>query len=111
MARDRLFLIQPGFETPAREGRFVCPFCNQLEGLISSFPELAAGLDIERVPFPRPRKRVIEAIGEESQGLPVMILYDNQPGELPVHEGKAYANNFERILALLAERHGFPKYV
>ena len=35
MAKDTLFLIAPGFEDPKHPGvRFVCPHCNQIEGLL-----------------------------------------------------------------------------
>ena len=110
MAKDRLFLIKPGFTDPKREdGPFVCPFCNQIEGLFASFPELAANIDVERVDFPRPRAAVIAAVGETNQELPLLVF-----GDAPPADGKApgetnYVQDTNRILALLAERHGFPR--
>ncbi|MER8472301.1 DUF3088 domain-containing protein [Mesorhizobium sp. M1328] len=109
MARDTLFLIQPGFSDPKHPGRtFVCPFCNQVEGLLAAFPDLAARLDVERVPFARPRSKVIDALGEWHQSLPVLVIGSNPPTGLPTAKGKAFSDDTRRILALLAERHGFP---
>src|SRR5690242_16196552 len=112
MTRDKLYLIEPGFNVEGKPGqRFVCPFCNRLEGLLRSFPEIAAKIDVERVAFPRPRQRVIDEIGEANQSLPVLILTDDSPTDLPSANGKSFANDIERILALLSERHGFPAHL
>ena len=112
MTRDKLYLIEPGFSVEGKPGqRFVCPSCNRLEGLLRSFPEIAAQLDVERVAFPRPRQSVIAAIGEANQSLPVLILSDNPPSDLPRANDKSFANDIERVLALLSERHGFPEHL
>jgi hypothetical protein len=48
--RDRLLLLKPGFEDPAFPGqRFYCWHCALIEGVLASFPELAARLDVERI--------------------------------------------------------------
>lgn len=108
MARDRLFLIQPGFADPKHPGRaFVCPYC-KVEGLLAAFPDLASRLDVERVPFARPRSKVIDALGERHQSLPVLIIGSDPPADLSTARGKVFADDTRRILALLAERHGFP---
>ncbi|GLQ09465.1 hypothetical protein GCM10007913_13970 [Devosia yakushimensis] len=110
MAKDKLFLITPGFTDPKRDdGPFICPFCNQVEGLLASFPELAKKVDVERVDFVRPRGKVIDILGEENQGLPVLILGDDPPIDAKSANGYHFIGDTRRILELLAERHGFPK--
>lgn len=110
MAKDQIFLIAPGFTGPKRDdGPFVCPFCNQIEGILASFPDLAKSVDVSRLPFPRPRQPVIELIGEDNQGLPVLVFGDNPPADAKVAKGRYFIDDTKRILALLAERHGFPK--
>ncbi|OWJ69110.1 DUF3088 domain-containing protein [Inquilinus limosus] len=112
MSRDRIFLIEPGFEDPKRPGeRFVCPHCNAIEGLLAAFPDLAARLDVQRVPFPRPRLPVIAAVGEANQALPVLVLGDEAPppADAAVYEGARFVVGSGRIIELLAERHGFPR--
>ncbi|MDM9645571.1 DUF3088 domain-containing protein [Rhizobium sp. S163] len=110
MSRDTLFLIAPGFVDPKQPGQtFVCPHCNAIEGLLSSFPELSSRIDVHRVPFPRPRRDVIEAVGEENQSLPVLVLAGDPPPDAAQWEGKYFVTKTGRILELLAERHGFAR--
>jgi hypothetical protein len=112
MARDRLLLLQPGFTNPQRpDGPFVCQHCLPIEGLLAGSPAQAAGLDIERVDFPRPRPRVVAALDEAHQGLPVLILGDEHPvpDDAQALGEVRFVNDTRRILALLAERHGFPQ--
>ncbi|MBP0583025.1 DUF3088 domain-containing protein [Labrys sp. LIt4] len=110
-SRDKLFLLEAGFEDPNHPGQhFVCPHSNQIEGLLVSSPELAGRLDIERVPFARPRRAVIAELGEANQSLPALVL-----GQGPIPEDAerfgdvAFVKPTRRILELLAERHGFPR--
>lgn len=109
MAKDTLFLITPGFADPKHPGvSFVCPSCNQVEGLLASFPDLASRLDVKRVGFARPREAVIALVGEANQGLPVLILAQDPPSDASEQEGVFFIKDTARILELLAERHGFP---
>jgi hypothetical protein len=110
MARDKLFLIAPGFADPKHPGvSFVCPYCNAIEGLLASFPDLASAIDVERVAFLRPRQKVIEVAGEENQSLPLLILAESPPDDAGNWNGTRFVNSTDRILELLAERHGFPR--
>jgi hypothetical protein len=112
MSRDLLLLLEPGFEDPAHPGeRFVCPHGIPIEGLLAADPERAARLDVQRVPYPRPRPAVIAALDEAHQGLPALVLGDEHalPEDAKTLDGKHFVNDTRRILDLLAERHGFPK--
>lgn len=110
MAKDTLFLIAPGFEDPKHPGvRFVCPHCNQIEGLLAAFPDLAAGIDVHRVGFQRPREAVIAAVGEENQSLPLFIFAGDAPGDATAKGETHFIQDTKRILQILAERHGFPQ--
>ena len=109
MAVDTIFLIAPGFTDPKRDdGPFICPYCNQIEGILASFPLLAAKVQVTRLPFPRPRQPVIDLIGEDNQGLPVLVLGDNPPPDAKQANGHYFIDDTRRILELLAQRHGFP---
>jgi hypothetical protein len=112
MSRDKLFLIQPGFEDPAYPGQFfVCPDCNAIEGLLASFPVLAASLEVERVPFGRPRQAVVELLGVSNQSLPVLVFTsdDGVPADAWSANGRRFVSSTTRILELLADRNGFPR--
>lgn len=109
--RDKLFLLQPGFEDPAYPGqRFYCWHCALMEGVLASFPDLAGQLDIERIAWPRPRYAAIDLVGEENQSLPLLVLADGEssPHQTGTNEGRAFVANKDKILAVLSERHGFP---
>ncbi|GAB7540146.1 DUF3088 domain-containing protein [Burkholderia sp. 22PA0099] len=112
MSRDLLILLEPGFTDPAHPGeRFVCPDGIPIEGLLASDPARAAQLDVQRVPFARPRQTAIAALDEAHQGLPVLVLGDEHPVPDDAQRlgDKRFVTETKRILALLAERHGFPK--
>lgn len=109
--RDRLFLLRPGFADPAFPGKiFYCWHCALMEGILASFPDLAARLDVERIAWPRPRHDVIALAGEENQSLPLLVLADGEtsPHQTGTHEGRAFISDKDAILAALSERHGFP---
>jgi hypothetical protein len=112
MSRDLLLLLEPGFTDPRYPGeRFICPDGAPIEGLLASDPARVAGLDVRRVPFERPRQAVVEALDEAHQGLPVLVLGDEQPApdDAQTLGERRFVTDTRRILDLLAERHGFPK--
>lgn len=111
MSDDRLFLLSPGFQDPARPGRFfVCPFCNAIEGLLGSFPGLATQLEVHRLPFEKPRDALVELLGDQHQSLPLLVFDDTRPvpDDIQVANGKRFIEEPQRILKYLAERYGFP---
>jgi hypothetical protein len=112
MSRDLLLLLEPGFTDPKHPGeRFICPHGAPIEGLLASDPSKSASLDIQRLPFARPREVAIQALDADHQGLPVLILGDEHPtpADAQTLGEKRFVTDTNRILALLAERHGFPK--
>jgi Protein of unknown function (DUF3088) len=112
MMRDRLFLLRPDFTDPAYPAkRFYCWHCALLEGVLASFPELAPRLDVERVAWPRPRKAVVDLVGEEHQSLPLLILADDAPDDLATgHYGRVrFVAGKDEISNVLSRRHGFPE--
>ena len=110
--KDKLFLLMPDFIDPKfPEHRFYCWHCALIEGVLSAFPNLAKQLEIQRVPWPLPRKAVVSSVGEENQSLPLLVLTEGQPSQFQTGTfGKlAFINDKDKILAALAERHGFPE--
>lgn len=112
MSRDLLLLLEPGFTDPAHPGeRFVCPHGVAIEGLLASDPARLERLDVKHVSFLRPRHDVIAVLDHEHQGLPVLVLGNEHPlpDDAQTLGDKRFVTDTKRILALLAERHGFPK--
>lgn len=109
--KAKLLLLPREFDDPAHPGqRFLCRHGALVEGVLQAFPEVLAQIEIERVPFPRPRARVIELVGEAHQGLPLLVLPagETRPSATGRAGGRSFAAGAEAILATLAERHGIP---
>jgi hypothetical protein len=112
MKRDRLYLLKPDFEDPAYPGkRFYCWHCALLEGVLASFPQLSARIDVERIAWPRPRQAVIEMVGEANQSLPLLVLADDAPEGLATgyYQGRRFIADKDVILRALSLRHGLPE--
>jgi hypothetical protein len=73
MGKHTLFILKPGFYD-GDEGPFYCPHSAAIEGILKYLPEIEEKVDVRRIDFQRPRVDVIELIGEENQGSPVLIL-------------------------------------
>lgn len=111
LVHDRLFLLRPGFEDPAYPGQhFYCSDCALMEGLLASFPQLGVRLEIDRVPFARPRREVVALVGEANQNLPLLVLADDAPDRLAEgsHNGVRFVADRRLILEVLSKRHGYP---
>lgn len=112
MERDRLFLLQASFEDPAYPGsRFYCWHCALMEGLLAIFPEHLRLLEVERIPWPRPRQRVVSLLGEENQSLPLLLLAATAPKGLETGRfgDHRFVTGKDEILYALSVRYGLPK--
>lgn len=77
MTRDIVFLLKPDFSDRMHgQQPFFCPDSALVEGLLSFYPRLREQLDIHYVDFPRPRQAIVELLGEENQGCPVLVIAD-----------------------------------
>ena len=94
---DKLFLIKPNFQDPARGTRkkYFCPPCTLLEGVLSFYPFLREKIEVHYVNYQRPRPEVIKLIGEENQSCPVLI-----------HPDGSFIKDHDQILDYLAANYG-----
>ena len=98
-AKDRIFLLPNDYADPEQSGEvFYCRDCITVEGMLAAFPQLAADIEVIRVPWPRPRTLLVEAIGEANQNCPALVFADG-----------GFANDLPGLLAALHTRHGFPR--
>ena len=72
MSKPILFTLKPNLKEAGRT--YYCPDCSMVTGVLSYHPEVKEQLDVRTVDFARPRPAVIEMLGEEHQGCPVLIL-------------------------------------
>jgi len=110
LAKDRLYLLRPGFEDPALDSGgkgWVCPACCMVEGFLAAFPQVREALDITYYPFPRPRQAIIDLVGEDHQGMPLLILAEHTQGEDVLQaNGLRLISDEKAILRHLARKHG-----
>jgi hypothetical protein len=75
MERPILFMLNPWFDN-GNQGPFYCPDCGIVEGFLAYNPDIREQIEIISVDFKRPRPKIIEYLGEENQGSPVLVLDD-----------------------------------
>ncbi|MDP2572638.1 DUF3088 family protein [Vibrio penaeicida] len=70
-----LFVLKMPFQDEGES--WICSHCALIEGAIQVNQRWEDHIDIRRIDFPKPRREVVELIGEDKQWLPVLILEDN----------------------------------
>ena len=111
---DILFLLKPGFTDSARdqEGkRYYSPSCAYLEGVLACCPELREKLDIRYIAYPRPRREIVELVGDANQGCPNLVLDPANHRFVDASRfhrvgDRLHANDTRVIVEYLAERYG-----
>lgn len=110
MAKDTLYLLPAGFTDPALDdgGRgWICPACAMVEGFLGYFPQVRDALEIVYYPYPRPRAGIVDLVGEDHQGMPLLILAEPAEGADILHAGgHAFISAEKAILRYLAAKHG-----
>jgi len=111
--KDQLYLLRPGFHN-AGVGPLYCGDSLPVEGLLSFFPQLRTLIDVHYLEFPRPRAALVSALGEQNQGIPVLILAaerqvvdaDLSPKEA---NGKRFFADEKSIRRYLSAQHNLPE--
>jgi hypothetical protein len=111
--KDQLYLLRPGFMN-ASLGPLYCSDSAPVEGVLSFFPQLRTLIDVHYLDFPRPRSALVDALGEEHQSVPVLVL---APGralrkEMPeakTAQGKHFFNDEKSIRQYLSIQYGLPQ--
>jgi hypothetical protein len=110
--KDQLYLLRPGFLN-AGQGPFYCGDCVSVEGLLGFFPDLRSQVDVHYLDFPRPRAPLADLLGEENQGVPVLILANGRalqdPGLEPKSaKGQRFLADEKAIRHYLSSQYGKP---
>ena len=100
--RDQLFLLNPNFEDPKFSvEKFYCWECALMEGILAYYPVLNNFINVQRVPWPKPRVEVIQLAGEENQSLPLLITFrDNK---------KTLCSGSDSIMKAMSELYGIAR--
>lgn len=80
MNKPILLMLKPWFDD-GDIGPFYCPGCGVVEGFFAYNPDVREHVEIILVEYKRPRPKIIEYLGEENQGSPVLVI-DN-PSKIP----------------------------
>lgn len=103
--KDRLFLIAAPFDALA--DAWYCQDCATIEGALLANPHWLKAVEVKRLPFPRPRRELIELIGEAHQSMPVLVMPADgaPPHARPVNEW-AILTDPRQIAMELRSRYG-----
>jgi Protein of unknown function (DUF3088) len=81
--KPKLFLLRMPFEDGP--GKFwFCTHCALIEGALKANPQWEDQVEVHRINFPKPRKELIEVLGEERQWLPVLVLANGEAIDDPI---------------------------
>jgi len=110
MIKDKLFLLKPDF-MDGDNGPYYCQDTLPVEGLLSYYPHLRQNLEIQYVDFPRPRPLIVEEIGLDNQGAPVLVLADREKAsgieaEVKEYNGRWFISDSKDIRVYLAAAYG-----
>lgn len=103
--KDILFILK----APFVDGGFdwYCNDCITLEGALVVNPHWADKIDVRRVEFPRPRAEVVALVGEERQGLPMLVMDKARaPGDAEIIGDYAILQDVRAIGRALTSRYG-----
>lgn len=111
--KEILFLLPPAFpDAKQGSGDFFCPDCVTVNGLLAYHPHLREKIEVKVAPFAKPRRDVIELLGPDHQGCPVLVLpEDAPPVPSPVRRsitGRQFVAGAIEIGDYLARKYGTP---
>jgi hypothetical protein len=98
--KDKLFVLRPGFDD--KGVTYFCPFSAQVIGFLDYYPRVRDTVDLVELEFPKPRKPLVELIGEDHQSAPMLVLA-GEPVAVPnVKFGEANSRKFvEKTIEIL----------
>ncbi len=103
--KDRLYILAAPFPNGGFD--WYCNDCATLEGALMVNPHWNGRIDVRRVAYPRPRQELIDLIGSEYQGLPMLVMdRDRAPGDAILVGDFAILQDVRAIGRALASRHG-----
>ena len=108
--KDKLFVLRPGFQDKGTS--YFCPYCAQVIGFLTYYPQVRDTLEITELDFPRPRPQLVALVGEANQGMPLLVL-GGEPVAVPgvtIEEanGHRFVKDAISIVRYLAATGGTP---
>lgn len=102
---DKLFLLNPNFtdsNVDTNNQMYYCPFNALVEGVLAYYPYLRQKLIITYIEFPRPRQPIIDEIGGNNQGTPILVIENRNTDLISLktntYEDKIFINDANEIV-------------
>lgn len=103
--KDTLFILGAPFPDGGFE--WYCNDCATLEGALLVNPHWKDRVDVRRIGFERPRKDMIDLVGPDWQGCPMLVMdKDRAPGDAIIVGEYAILQDVRAIGRALTSRHG-----
>lgn len=98
--KDKLFVLRPGFDD--KGVTYFCPYSAQVIGFLTYYPQVRDTVDLVELDFAKPRKPLVELVGEEHQAAPMLVL-GGEPVAVPhVKIGETNSHKFvEKTIEIL----------
>ena len=98
--KDKLFVLRAGFDD--KGVTYFCPYSAQVIGFLTYFPQVKGSLELVELEFARPRKPLVDLVGEDHQAAPILV-FANEPVAVPnVKIGEANSHKFvEKTIEIL----------
>ena len=86
----KLFLLTPNFPDKklSESDLYFCPDCAMIEGVLSYYPQLREKVDITYVDFETPRLPIIDLVGKDYQGCPILIIHKGDMDDKDLKENE-----------------------
>ena len=102
--KDTLFLLSPDFMD--KGSPYFCPFSAQVVGFLTYYPAIRDTVKVVELGFEKPRKALVDLLGEEHQAAPMLVL-GGEPTPVPgvtiaEANGHKYVVKTSQILKYLA---------
>ncbi len=109
--RDRVFVYRPGFEE--RGQRYFCPYSAQVIGMLAYYPEIRPTIELVELGFAKPRRPLVDLLGEAHQAAPMLVLDASSPVvvegvTVATANGRRFVAKTSEILRYLAVTRGLP---
>lgn len=108
---DRVFVYRPGFEEHGQ--RYFCPYSAQVIGMLAYYPAVRATIELVELDFAKPRRPLVDLLGEAHQAAPMLVLDATSPGvvegvTIATANGQRFVSKTYEILRYLAVTRGIP---
>lgn len=103
--KDTLFILAAPFPDGGFE--WYCNDCATLEGALMANPHWNDRIKVRRIGFQRPRQEIVDLVGPDWQGCPMLVMdKDRAPGDAVIVGDYAILQDVRAIGRALAHRHG-----